>query len=52
MELHYDPAYRRSRRKDGREPIAEITLETLDGQSLNRAADEIVRLVQALPTKG
>jgi tRNA 2-selenouridine synthase len=51
MELHYDPAYRRSRRKDGREPMVEIALETLDGQSLDRAADEIVRLVQALPSQ-
>jgi tRNA 2-selenouridine synthase len=48
MELHYDPAYRRGRRKDGREPMAEIALETLDGQGLARAADEIARLVQAL----
>lgn len=52
MELHYDPAYQRGRRKDGREPMAEIRLETLDRQSLNRAADEIVRLVQALPSEG
>ena len=51
MELHYDPAYRRGRRKDGGEPMALIALETLDGQSLNRAADEIVRLVQALPSQ-
>ncbi|MDP1737555.1 MAG: tRNA 2-selenouridine(34) synthase MnmH [Caulobacter sp.] len=51
MELHYDPAYRRGRRKDGREPLAVIAVETLDGQSLDQAADEIVRLVQALPSQ-
>jgi tRNA 2-selenouridine synthase len=48
MELHYDPAYRRGRRKDGREPMAVIALETLDGTSLGRAADEIGRLVSGL----
>ena len=49
MELHYDPAYRRGRRKDGRSPMAEITLETLDGQSLATAADEIARRIATLP---
>ena len=51
MELHYDPAYRRSRRKDGREVMAVIELGTLDGRSLDHAADEIVRLVQALSSQ-
>lgn len=51
MELHYDPAYRRSRRKDGREPMAEIGLETLDGHSLNRAADEIATLVAGFESR-
>ena len=50
MELHYDPAYRRGRRKDGRAPMAEITLETLDRQGLDSAADEVARQVQALST--
>lgn len=43
MELHYDPAYRRSRRKTGRDPMAVIGLETLDERSLDRAADEVAR---------
>lgn len=45
MELHYDPAYRRGRRKDGREPMTVIELETLDGQSLDRAADDIAHVI-------
>ncbi len=51
MELHYDPAYQRGRRKDGREATAVVALESLDGPGLNRAADEIVRRVQALPSQ-
>ena len=51
MELHYDPAYLRGRRKDGREATAVIALETLDGPSLDRAADEIARQVQALTSE-
>lgn len=48
MELHYDPAYLRGRRKDGREPMARLVLEALDGQSLDRAADGIARMVSGL----
>lgn len=48
MELHYDPAYRRARRKDGRAPLAQIALDTLDEAAQSKAADEIVRrLAQA-----
>ncbi len=49
MELHYDPAYRRGRRKDGREPMAEIALERLDGAGLDQAADDVVQLVANMP---
>jgi len=45
MELHYDPAYRRGRRKDGRPAMAVVALETLDRPDLDRAADEIARQV-------
>ena len=51
MALHYDPAYQRGRRKDGHEPMAEIALETLDEQSLDRAVDEIVQLVLGLEAR-
>jgi tRNA 2-selenouridine synthase len=49
MELHYDPAYRRGRRKDGRTPMAEIALERLDGESFAQAADRITQLVEPKP---
>ena len=48
MELHYDPAYRRGRRKDGRPAMAVVALETLDRPDLDRAADEIARQVLKL----
>ncbi len=48
MELHYDPAYRRGRRKDGRAPMAEIALERLDAESFAQAADEVAGLVSTL----
>src|SRR6185369_15568541 len=41
MELHYDPAYARSSKKDGRRIMAEIALETVDAGSLTVAADQI-----------
>lgn len=48
MELHYDPAYSRGRRKDGREPIARLDLPTLDEATFERTADEIAALVGSL----
>jgi tRNA 2-selenouridine synthase len=44
MELHYDPAYDRSSRKDARPRLGEVALETLDEGELDRAADEVRRL--------
>lgn len=48
MELHYDPAYRRGRRKDGREPMAVIALETLDDAGFEVAASRIIQLVEPM----
>ena len=48
IELHYDPAYNRSRRKVGREPMAQIALACLGEASLADAADRIARLVEGL----
>jgi tRNA 2-selenouridine synthase len=46
IELHYDPAYDRSRRKAERPPLAEIILHTLDETAQAQAADRIARLVE------
>jgi len=48
IELHYDPAYNRSRRKVGREPMAQIPLTRLDEPSQDEAADRIARLVDEI----
>jgi len=48
MELHYDPAYARGRRKDGREPLAQIDLAALDDAAFAGAADRIAGLVRAM----
>jgi tRNA 2-selenouridine synthase len=48
MELHYDPAYARARRKDGRAPQAHIDTDSLDDAAQNRIADRIVTLMTAL----
>jgi len=48
IELHYDPAYSRSRRKIGREPMARIRLACLDEASQTQAADEIARRVESV----
>jgi tRNA 2-selenouridine synthase len=47
IELHYDPAYNRSRKKHGRSPITAISLETLDDASLAEAARRIADLAEA-----
>jgi tRNA 2-selenouridine synthase len=48
MELHYDPAYNRSRKKLARAPMAEISLETLDDTALIEAARRIADLTGRL----
>jgi tRNA 2-selenouridine synthase len=52
MELHYDPAYLRGRRKDGREALAQIDIERLDAAGLAAAADRVAAIVAALPAQG
>jgi tRNA 2-selenouridine synthase len=45
MELHYDPAYVRSSRKDERVRLGVVALDDLRAEDLERAASDIVRLV-------
>jgi tRNA 2-selenouridine synthase len=49
IELHYDPAYRRSGRKETRGRLADLPLARVDAAELARAADEIQRLVEPVP---
>ena len=49
VELHYDPAYARSRKKDARPRLRTIALETLDEAGLDAAAEEVVAAVKVLP---
>ncbi len=48
IALHYDPAYARSRRKLGREPLAQIRLGTLDDAGLEGAAETIAAQIEAI----
>lgn len=47
MELHYDPAYRRSARKDARPSLGVLDLGALEAADLDAAAAEIARRVEA-----
>lgn len=47
IELHYDPAYNRSSRKDERPRLGTIEVDPLDAASQSAAADEVMRLVVA-----
>jgi tRNA 2-selenouridine synthase len=47
MELHYDPAYARARRKAGRPALAQIEVPDLDHAAQSRVADQIVQLVMS-----
>jgi tRNA 2-selenouridine synthase len=47
MELHYDPAYRRSSRKDARPSLGVVDAGGLEAADLDAAADEIVQRLQA-----
>lgn len=49
IELHYDPAYSRSRRKAGGASLARVVLERLDEAAQVEAAERIARLVDAAP---
>jgi tRNA 2-selenouridine synthase len=44
MELHYDPAYRRSSRKDARARLGSVELTRLEEADLQMAADEVARI--------
>jgi tRNA 2-selenouridine synthase len=45
MDVHYDPAYRRSSRKAPHPTLGVVTVERLDAEGLERAAAEIMRMV-------
>jgi tRNA 2-selenouridine synthase len=49
IELHYDPAYRRSGKKETRGRLADLPLARVDAAELARAADEIQRLAEPVP---
>jgi tRNA 2-selenouridine synthase len=49
IELHYDPAYRRSGKKEMRGRLAELPLARIDAAELARAAEEIQRLADPVP---
>ncbi len=49
IELHYDPAYNRARRKAERPPLAQIALASLDEPALLEAEAAIARLTQSVP---
>ena len=46
MELHYDPAYRRSARRDARPSLGAVALAGLEAADLEAAAREIVRRIE------
>ena len=48
MELHYDPAYARGRRKDGRPAMAQIHVEALDDATQSGIADQLAQLMATL----
>jgi tRNA 2-selenouridine synthase len=48
IEQHYDPAYRRSSRKQPHAVLGDITLEDLDDAALERAAADIERMLSGL----
>jgi tRNA 2-selenouridine synthase len=51
MELHYDPAYRRSSRKDARPSLARLEMAGVDPGALAAAADQVTRLMSAAATE-
>ncbi|MDB5424915.1 MAG: rhodanese-like protein [Phenylobacterium sp.] len=48
MEMHYDPAYRRSSRKDARPRLGSVELARLDETDLQAAADEVARIASGV----
>ena len=49
IEHHYDPAYERSRRSDGRPLLGVVTAPTLDSASLEQAAHHLAALLKTRP---
>jgi len=47
VELHYDPAYARGRKKDARPRLRTVMLETLDAAGLDRAADAVAGAMES-----
>ncbi len=47
VELHYDPAYARGRKKDARPRLRTVTLEALDEDGLEAAVGEVQAALQA-----
>ena len=50
IELHYDPAYDRSSRKDARKLLGVVEIETLDAGCREVAADAVAEIVGRLTT--
>jgi tRNA 2-selenouridine synthase len=48
IETHYDPAYRRSGRKDGRAPIAVLPVEPVGPDGFDRTAQMAAKLIASL----
>ena len=48
IEAHYDPAYRRSSRKDERTPLAVLPVSTLDPAGFERTAESAAKLIASL----
>ena len=46
MELHYDPAYRRSAKRETRLRLGEVAMGNLGGVELDRAAAEVLRMAK------
>lgn len=46
IEEHYDPAYKRARKREGRAPIATITAERLDQHGLGKLSDEVLAVTR------
>ena len=52
IELHYDPAYRRSGRTDARTSLGTVELDRVDAAGLATAADRLMRLLPSKAEEG
>lgn len=46
IEDHYDPAYKRARKREGRAPIATLSADRLDRDGLDRLADQVLSVAR------